>query len=195
MSREVVPGSESERAGTPAGALGFIGLAGRLTKLPRTGWTRFDIPRPESVAAHSFRAAIIGYVLAPRFGANPERTALMLTFHDFNESIIGDIVTDGGEAHLPNRAQKLSDERTAAVMVADMIGDTQLLELFDEFEAGKTPEALLARQVDGIEMAAQAREYELAHGLDLSEFYVSARRKVIDPYLSTLLEQVIAFEG
>jgi putative hydrolases of HD superfamily len=49
------------------------------------------IEHPESVAEHSFRTAVIGYLLASIEGADPARTALLCLFHDSQESRIGDV--------------------------------------------------------------------------------------------------------
>jgi 5'-deoxynucleotidase YfbR-like HD superfamily hydrolase len=61
-------------------------------RIPRSNWCsnlNMDIRRslsrsstpgvrhPESIAEHSFRTAVIGYLLAHLEGANPERTALI----------------------------------------------------------------------------------------------------------------------
>src|SRR6202022_574957 len=45
-----------------AGAVTFLHEIGFLKRLPRTGWLMVGVERPESVAEHSFRAAIIGII-------------------------------------------------------------------------------------------------------------------------------------
>lgn len=64
---------------------------GHLKQQKRTGWWRMGVRDPESVAEHSFRTALIGYVLASPEGANPEKTATMCLFHDTAETRIGDM--------------------------------------------------------------------------------------------------------
>jgi len=46
---------------------------------------------PESVAEHSYRTAVIGYILAALEQANPEKTAALCLFHDTAETRIGDL--------------------------------------------------------------------------------------------------------
>lgn len=46
---------------------------------------------PETIAEHSFRAAIVGSVLAMMEGADPAKTALLSLWHDTQETRVGDI--------------------------------------------------------------------------------------------------------
>lgn len=183
----------SKSGSSESGMLEFIFLLGRLKDISRTGWTRFPIPRPESVADHSYRVAAMAMFFAPHFDANPMKTTQMLLLHDLGESLIGDVVTDGGAVDLPNLNRKLKDEREALSTILDTIDAEGYLKLFDEFTANASPEAQLANQLDKLEMAVQAREYEMAHGVDLSEFYVSAARRIKHPAITKLLTQTIEF--
>jgi putative hydrolase of HD superfamily len=68
--------------------LKLVGIAkylyeiGYLKHLKRSGWWRMGVRDPESVAEHSYRTAVIGYVLANLEGADPEKTASICLFHD-----------------------------------------------------------------------------------------------------------------
>lgn len=73
------------------GMVGYLYEMGLLKRLPRAGWLVAGIDHPESVAEHSFRVAIIGYLLASMEGADPARTALLCLFHDTQKSRIGDV--------------------------------------------------------------------------------------------------------
>jgi putative hydrolase of HD superfamily len=68
----------------------FVYEMGFLKRLPRTGWLVAGVRHTESIAEHSFRTAVIGYLVAHLEGANPERTALICLFHDSHESRTGD---------------------------------------------------------------------------------------------------------
>lgn len=68
----------------------FLHEAGMLKKTPRTGY-QFLGSGSESVAAHSFRATILGYVLAGmESGADIDKTIRMCLFHDLAEARTGD---------------------------------------------------------------------------------------------------------
>src|SRR5436305_1497424 len=64
---------------------------GHLKHVKRAGWWLAGIKDPESVAEHSYRAAILGYILASLDGADPKETAMICLFHDTGEARISDL--------------------------------------------------------------------------------------------------------
>ena len=68
---------------------------GLLKRYKRTGWLIAGVDNPESIAEHTFRTAIIGYLLARMEGADPAKTATLCLFHDTQESRIGDVPSVG----------------------------------------------------------------------------------------------------
>jgi len=71
--------------------LSFIAEAGILKYIPRSGWLLLGIKQPESVAEHSFRCAIIGYLLACMEESNAEKVLIMTLFNDIHEARITDM--------------------------------------------------------------------------------------------------------
>jgi len=68
----------------------FLFEIGMLKRSPRTGY-QFLGTGGESVADHSFRTAVIGYVLASMEpDADRSKVILMCLFHDFPEARTGD---------------------------------------------------------------------------------------------------------
>ena len=65
--REAAPMPEPELEGLT----NFLYEMGLLKRYKRTGWMIAGIDNPESIAEHSFRTAIIGYLLAVMEGADP----------------------------------------------------------------------------------------------------------------------------
>jgi 5'-deoxynucleotidase YfbR-like HD superfamily hydrolase len=63
----------------------------------------------------------------------------------------------------------------------------QILELWDEYEEGKTRAALLAKQMDKLECIQQAVIYEERTGKDMSDF-ILLKEKVTLPELKPLLD-------
>jgi putative hydrolases of HD superfamily len=172
----------------------FFARVGRLKEIPRTGWTRYPIPRPESIADHSFRVSVMAMFLAPKFGVDPVRATLMLLLHDLGEYLKGDIVTEDAHGDLPNKEQKLADERQDLLDILGLIDAQERIELQDEFVKNKTPLARFANQLDKLEMAIQAREYEIAYGVDLGEFYSSASREIDNPDMQAILQEAINYK-
>ena len=163
---------------------------GSLKELERTGWVRMRIPRPESVADHSFRTAVLAMILAPQYGADQLKAIKMALIHDIGEAIIGDIVTEqGAKVSKGLLKSKVAREKKAVRKIMSLVGTEDFYALFEEFEKNRTPEARLVKQIDKLEMALQAYEYEKMHGKDLEEFFKTARHRVRDkPMLKVLAE-------
>ena len=139
----------------------FIFEAGNLKRVPRSGWSVLGIKSPESVADHSFRCAVIGYLLAHMEGLSVERTVLMTLLGDIHESRITDLhkmaqrYIDAGPAEDASHVDQIAP--LPGAIRGEMSG------LRDEYNAQETPESVAARDSDILECLIQAKEY-LAHG-------------------------------
>ena len=139
----------------------FIFEAGTLKRVPRSGWSVLGIASPESVADHSFRCAVIGYLLAHMEGVSVERTVLMTLFNDIHESRITDLhkmaqrYIDAGPAEDASHSDQI--DPLPQDIRSGMSG------LREEYTAQESPESVVARDSDILECLVQAKEY-LAHG-------------------------------
>ena len=123
----------------------FLFEAGMLRKTPRTGYQFLGSGR-ENVAEHSFRAALIGYVLADMAGADAEHTAMLCLIHDFHEARTGDF-------NYVNSMYNTSRQRPAMEHALQGTGlSDRLMVLWDEQDAEQTSEALLAKDADQIDL-------------------------------------------
>ncbi len=161
----------------------------KLKLVKRTGWTEFGIPESESVADHSFAVACLAMRLCPQLGLDTDKVTKLALVHDLAEAEIGDMVIARGGVAQDNHAKKQRLEQAAFEQFADAVAAPELKELFDEYEAAVTDEAIFARELDKLEMALQALDYALAHDLDLHEFLVTARSKISHPLLLDLIAE------
>jgi len=76
--------------------LRFFHEAGELKNLMRSGWTRYEIPRPESVADHSYRMVLMAMALGARAGLDTLRLIMLCVVHDLPEALAGDITPHDG---------------------------------------------------------------------------------------------------
>lgn len=157
--------------------LEFLRLVGKLKKLKRAGWVLSGVTAPESDADHMHRVAICA-MLIPEFlpdgsPINRDRCIRMGLTHDLCESISGDFTP----RCKITKAEKHRLEKEAMLEIRSMLGDNplghELLELWEEYEAGVTPESRFVKDIDKFEMILQADEYEAEQGLDLGEFFAS----------------------
>ncbi|MCE2498451.1 MAG: HD domain-containing protein [Nitrosopumilaceae archaeon] len=139
----------------------FIRAAAGLKELKRAGWAeKLSMSDGESVADHSFGAAITAMILSDAMGIDSERAVKMALLHDIAESEIGDITPDS----MPHdKKEKLEAE--AFLRIASMLPEemrAEYVSIWDEFCAGETPEARIVAQADKLDMALQAVTYERA---------------------------------
>ncbi len=166
----------------------------QLKSLYRQGWLRRGIPHEqcESVAEHIFGMTWLAWLVMDAGlteDVNRERVLRMVLAHEVGEIYAGDMIpADGVE---PGEKQRL--ERESALRVAGKLaGGADILALWEEFEAGRTPEARLVRQLDRLEMALQAAQYRAGGAERMDEFFASARRSITDEGLLALLTQIEA---
>ena len=168
----------------------------QLKNLFRQGWLRRGISRErcESVAEHTLGVIVLAYFLAethfPELDA--DRVIRMALLHDFGEIYAGDITPqdpmEPGEKH--------QIERQAVLHVfSNLPGGESYLDLWDEFEAGVTPEAQFVHQIDRLEMAMQASVYEHSGYPDLQEFFDTSDQDISEPRLRQLLSAIEAFRA
>jgi putative hydrolases of HD superfamily len=131
---------------------------GQLKRVKRSGWWMAGVADPESVAEHSFRTALLGYILASIEGADPQKTAVICLFHDMGETRINDLhkvakryinVGDREEAAFEEQAERLP-QPIAKNVIAFM----------HDYEGRISLEAQLAHDADLLECLIQAREYQ-----------------------------------
>lgn len=131
--------------------INFLFEVGMLKKTPRTGY-QFLGSGNESVAEHSFRTAVIGYILAqldPE--ADSRKTMLMCLFHDLHEARTGD-------HNYVNKRYVNVDEEGA---VKDLAGKTpfadEIILLTNEFNTGESLEARISRDADQIDLIMELK--------------------------------------
>lgn len=176
---------EPERA---AELLRFLRTAGRLKRTVRAGWALRGIPAPESVADHTFRVCLLALVLAPG-GEPPDRARClaMALVHDLAESVVGDITPYDG---IPTE-EKHRREREALAELSAMLGDGEILALWEEYQAAATPEARWVKELDKLETVLQAAEYEAETGTDLAEFRAMGEQRLTLPASRTLFAALL----
>ena len=169
-----------------------LARAARLKHVRRAGWLRCNVPDTdcESVADHTFGVALLALLLpsGANIKVNRDRCVALALVHDLAEAIVGDITPHDGV----DPAEKRRREEAALRELSEMLGDDELLTLWQEFEAAQTPEAKLVRELDVIEMAMQARAYEREEKLspqDAQRFIASARARVTSEIGLELLEK------
>lgn len=141
-----------------------------LKEVARAGWLRVGVTAPESVAAHSWGVSFLAVLLCPP-GLDREKLLVMAVLHDLAEVRVGDLTPADGV----DQAEK--HRREAEAMRELLEGRPELLALWEEAEAQRSPEAKFLKHLDRLDMGVQARRY-MSQGVDVSEFLKSAKVEI-----------------
>ena len=128
--------------------------AGLLKTTSRTGWETIRAPR-ESVAEHSFRTALVGWVLAKMARLNAAEEASLIKaclFHDLHETRIGDL-------HRMAKLYGKLDEKKCEADQREGLPSSMADDLMHSLNLLTPRLRQFAYEADKIECAITAKEY------------------------------------
>jgi 5'-deoxynucleotidase YfbR-like HD superfamily hydrolase len=161
---------------------------GELKEIKRAGWNRAGIPNCESVSDHSFRCTFFAMILGDMVDVDLERLLKMALIHDLAECEVGDITPYDGISG-QEKAQK--ENQAMEQIFKELPNGENYINLWSEYQMQETKEAVLARNLDKLEMAFQAVEYQKKFPeLDLSEFINEAQARIDVPEIQKLLNEL-----
>jgi len=113
----------------------------------------------------------------------------MALIHDLPEAVIGDLMPS------QKTAETKENEETTINQILTLLPERQrenYIEVWNEYQEGKTREAKAVRQLEKIEMALQAKEYEKfgSASKSLKRFFKSAEEATVSPELKRLLSLI-----
>ena len=205
-------GAPSAPAGPKADLVEFFQMVGELKRLPRQGWLDRGIATPESVADHTYRMALMAWVLGTQAQLDTARLLRLVLVHDLPEVLAGDatpyraLIERGLSAEdaaaqwhdllteedlASGRQVKTAAERTAMSELVTHLSPVlaaEITDLWSDYAERRTPEARFASQIDKLEALLQAIEYERAgRPADVENFRRSADSYVTHPVLREFL--------
>ncbi|KNC99121.1 uncharacterized protein SPPG_09273 [Spizellomyces punctatus DAOM BR117] len=165
----------------PRGVLRFLHTIENLKRTKRTGWVDQQIPDAESIADHMHRMGVLALLIDDP-SLDRTRAIKMAIVHDLAEAIAGDITPHSGVS----KEEKYRLELEAMDELVTLLGHSkealEIKALWEEYEAGESPEALYVKDLDKFEMIVQAVEYEKRHeGKRLDSFFKSTDGKFKHP--------------
>ncbi|KAL1668911.1 HD domain-containing protein [Schizophyllum commune] len=163
--------------------LAFFHVLERLKTQKRTGWIDHKVthtslsvflPFHQAISDHMYRMAIMAMCCSDTT-LDITKCVLLALVHDIAEAQVGDITPRHG---LSKEEKAKLEEDAMNNFVHEMLHDSpaarRIMDLWMEYEARETPEALFVKDLDRFEMAAQAFAYERRTGKDLQTFYDSS---------------------
>ncbi|OJZ15068.1 MULTISPECIES: HD domain-containing protein [Sphingobacterium] len=116
----------------------------------------FNSDRPENDAEHSWHLALMAIVLLEHANQSVDllKVVKMVLIHDIVEIDAGDtFIYDTGKNHTNTIAERLAAQRIFGILPGQQA--EELIAIWEEFEAGQTPEAQFARAMDRLEPLLQ----------------------------------------
>lgn len=192
--------------------IGTLELLMSLKDQKRSGWLIRGVREPESVADHSWSSALLCLLHAERAGVNRDRAVAIALVHDIAEALTGDVAArvDERDRSVSLREKALRERQAIDSLFpnrgpipADALPGPR--ELWLEYEAAATAEALFVRDMNLIDMCLQALYYERAGryqpagdypnsgGFErLDEFFATADARIATPVGRELYDQIMA---
>lgn len=138
----------------------FFHVVCNLKKVRRSGWIhKSNILSPESVADHSYSMCMMSMVLSEILNLDTEHIMKMANLHDLAESIVGDNTPD-----MISHDEKIIQETNTMREIISKLPDNlhkKYLDIWNEYVENKTISSKFVHNIDKLEMALQAKEYEL----------------------------------
>lgn len=156
-------------------AAAFAFELGVLKRLDRTGWLHLGVRDPESVSEHSLRSAQLAALIAAEEDGDPARASYLATWHDSQETRVGDISHLGRRYIEAAPNEKITEDQVAGLPAS--MAET-IRQAVAEFEAEETLEAKCAKDADRLECLIQALEYRAAGYGPIDSWLNSSRSRL-----------------
>lgn len=143
----------------------FYAITHKLKTTLRAGWQvwEVDAKRFESVAEHIYGTQMLAFAVNSEFslGLDIVKVCYMLAMHELGETIIGDIPYTYIVQKKMTKEHKHKIEKEAVEKILAPLNDrSNLSKIYDEYEEGKTKEAIFAKRIDKLEALFQCKYYE-----------------------------------
>ncbi|KAL7412513.1 HD domain-containing protein [Mrakia frigida] len=194
------PGPTYKSTGNAAqDRLAFFHVLEKLKTQKRGGWVREGVPEPESIADHMYRMAVLALCVPNKDSAAPPldvgKCVMMAVVHDLAEAHVGDITpVDGVSKKEKHRLEEVAMTSFLEEMLGGGEAAERIRELWNEYEAGQTPEAKFVKDLDRLELCLQTVEYERRHpNLHFPTFYTGSiphiRHPAVQNWTSDLMDE------
>ena len=127
----------------------------------RTGWQLRGVEQPESVADHSWGTAYLCLLFADEAGVDADSACRMAVVHDLAEARTGDVATRVARMDDPAvKEEKRVREAAAMDRLLDGVDQEKIRASWEEYEASVSETARFVRDMNMIDLCAQAFCYE-----------------------------------
>jgi len=167
----------------------FLFEIGILKKTPRSGY-QFLGTGKESVAEHSFRVAVIAYLLAknePK--ADMQKVVLMSLFHDFHEARTGD------HNYVNKRYVTLNENKAVNDLARKLSFGQEIVSLIDEFNSRETLEAQLSQDADQLDFILELKRQQDLGNISAAEWLKYSLKRLITDFAIKLADEIVTTDS
>ena len=164
-------------------------ICNKLKDVIRTGWKDWNVQRDriESVAEHIYGVQMLAIAMYSEYEYNDVdicKVIFMIAIHELGETVIGDLT----RFQISKAEKEEREHRAVHNILKKLLSGEQIEELFLEFDAHKTKEAMFAYQCDKLECDLQCKLYDQEHCVDLKN--QSNNKTFKDEHVQRLLKEV-----
>ena len=172
--------------------LNFFQKVLALKNVPRQGWKdKLQIDDVESVAEHTYSAAIMSMIYSDLHGFDTEKIIKMALLHDLSESITGDLT--------PNEISKKSKQRKENLAMKQILNELpekiseSYHKIWNDYQEVGSKEAKLLHEIDKLEMVFQAKYYhDKGYSKEkLRSFFETANIEIKSEYLREIISKIL----
>jgi len=163
----------------------FLFEVGILKKTPRSGY-QFLGTGSESVADHSFRVAIIAYLLAKNEPeADLQKAVLMGLFHDFHEARTGD------HNYVNKRYVTVHEDKAVNDLVQKVSVGGEIEALIHEFNARQSIEARLVQDADQLDFILELKRQQDVGNSSANEWLKYSVKRLSTDFAKSLAHEIL----
>jgi len=139
-----------------------IGNLRKVIRVHQQVLLSFDLS--DTIAAHSFRVALIGYFLAKEQKADADKVLKMAILHDLEETRSSD------HNWVHKKYVKVFEDEIRQDQLKDLPNSEELIQLSKEYQERKTLESKIAKDADSLEQVFLLREYDWQGNLEARDW-------------------------
>lgn len=163
----------------------FLFEVGILKRVPRSGY-EFLGTGSESVAEHSFRVAVIAYLLAKNEQkADTQKVVLMSLFHDFHEARTGD------HNYVNKRYVIVNEDKAVRDLARKLPSGEEIVSLIHEFNSRETLEARLSQDADQLDFILELKRQQDLGNQSAAEWMRYSIKRLITDIAKKLAHEII----
>jgi putative hydrolase of HD superfamily len=163
----------------------FLFEVGILKRIPRSGYP-FLGTGSESVADHTFRVAVIAYLLAKREPeADVQKAVLMGLFHDFPEARTGD------HNYVNKRYVTVDEDRAVSDLAHKISFGGEISALINEFNSRQSLEARLVQDADQLDFILELKRQQDLGNSSAAEWLKYSVKRLTSNFAKRLADEIL----